>query len=227
MALNAKSAGQWSAANGQRLAVSCWPLTIRRLRLGLTADHLTTDTGGSTCRVPHFSSGRSIACVVLLGSAGTHRPSIPRLLKIQQAKLARQEDAQRENQDAIKKLKLSISQKELTLKTTTAQIEKYKKGLETASHAKEMQAFKSQIATSQEKCKTLEDETLAEMTEVEERTAKLPELEGLVRQARAEYALFEKAQAEKNADRVAQLRHSARRAQGGRKRRSRDGALAV
>jgi uncharacterized protein len=132
----------------------------------------------------------------------------PRLLKIQQAKVARQEEAQRDNQEAIKKLKVSIAQKELTLKTSNGQIAKYQKGMETASHAKEMEAFKHQIATTQAQCKQTEEEIFAEMTEMEERSARLPELEQAVRQVREEYATFEKAQAEKHADRVLQLQQT-------------------
>jgi uncharacterized protein len=129
----------------------------------------------------------------------------PHLVKVQQAKLARQEQAQHDNQDAIKKLKVGILEKELNLKTTNGQIAKYQKGMDTASNMKEIDAFRSQVATAQAKVKELEDAILAEMTEVEERTIKLPELEQAVQTARAEYAQFEKKQAEKHAEHLLEL----------------------
>jgi uncharacterized protein len=132
----------------------------------------------------------------------------PRLLKIQQAKVARQEEIQRDNLEAIKKLKVSIGQKELNLKTNNGLIAKYQKGMDTASSMKEMDAFRSQTATAQAKCKEIEDEILTEMNEIEERTARLPELDQAVRQAHEEYARFEKAQGEKHADHVVQLQQA-------------------
>lgn len=132
----------------------------------------------------------------------------PRLLKIQQAKVARQEDAQRDNQEAIKKLKLSIGDKELSLKTANGQIAKYLKAMDTASNMKEMEALRSQMATAQGKVKELEEAILTEMGEIDERTAKLPGMEKAVRQAREEYAKFEKAQGEKHADHQLQLKQT-------------------
>ena len=120
----------------------------------------------------------------------------------------RQEDAQRDNQDAIKKLKLSIGEKELGLKTANGQIAKYVKAMDTASNMKEMEALRTQVATVQAKVKELEDAVLADMAEIDERTTKLPELEKAVRQAREEYAKFEKGQSEKHADHQVQLKQT-------------------
>jgi predicted nucleic acid-binding Zn-ribbon protein len=129
----------------------------------------------------------------------------PRQVKAQQARVARQEEAQRENLDAIKHLKVSTHAKETQLKGTHTQIARYKGQMDTASSTKEMDALKHQIATAEAAGLKLEDEILAEMAEAEERTARVPELEKAVQQVREEYARFEKAQNDKLADWKTQL----------------------
>jgi predicted nucleic acid-binding Zn-ribbon protein len=123
----------------------------------------------------------------------------PRLLKAQQAKVARHETLLRDEQEAIKKLKVATHEKEVSLKTTHSQIAKYQKQLSEAASKKEYDALQNEIAVAAERTRQLEDEILAAITESEERTAKLPEIEKGVRQAKEEAAAFEKGTAERNA----------------------------
>jgi predicted nucleic acid-binding Zn-ribbon protein len=123
----------------------------------------------------------------------------PRQLKAQQAKIARFETALREEQDAIKKLKVGTHEKEVSLKTTHGQIAKYQKQLSEAASKKEYDALQNEIAVANERTRQLEDEILAALTESEERTAKLPEMEKGVKQIKEEAVAFEKGTAERNA----------------------------
>jgi predicted nucleic acid-binding Zn-ribbon protein len=129
----------------------------------------------------------------------------PRQLKAQHAKVARQETLLHEEQDLIKKLKVATHEKEVSLKTAHSQIAKYQKQLSEAAAKKEYDALQNEIAVAQERTRQLEDEILTAITESEERTARVPELEKAVRQAKDEAAAFEKGTAERNADLSARL----------------------
>ena len=104
--------------------------------------------------------------------------------KAQKAKVTRQEDAARDNQEAIKKLKMAVHEKEVTLKTTHGQIGKHQKQLNEAGSKKEYDALQAEIAAAREKSATLEEEILAAMSETEERTAKIAELDKTAQTAR-------------------------------------------
>jgi len=124
----------------------------------------------------------------------------PRLIQAHRTRLNQREQAQHENLEAIKKLQVSIRQRETTLKATHGQVLKYEKQMETSSATKEIEAFKHQISNSLAICTKLEDEILAEMTEVEERQAKMPEFDKAVSQAREEFSVFEKVEDKKFAE---------------------------
>lgn len=115
----------------------------------------------------------------------------PRLLQQQQAKLKRAETAVQENHDAIKQLKVSAHDKEVSLKAAHQQIAKYEKQRETAASKKELDAFEHEIAHNRQECGKLEEEIFAILTEIEERTAKGPELDKAMAQCKQELAGFE------------------------------------
>jgi predicted nucleic acid-binding Zn-ribbon protein len=117
---------------------------------------------------------------------------LPRLLKGQLAKVARQEDTSREAQDTIKHLKVKVHGDEVLLKQAQQQIAKHEKQLNEAGSKKEYDALKAEITAERKKCQELEDEILNGMMEIEERTARLPEAEKAVAQAKAEAAEYEK-----------------------------------
>jgi len=117
---------------------------------------------------------------------------IPQLTKLQQAKVARQEDALREAQETLKRLKVSSHEKELQLKTNLQQITKHEDQLNKAGSKKEYDALKVEISSDRKKSQELEDQILEIMGQIEERTAQIPEAEKNVKQAKAEFAEFEK-----------------------------------
>jgi predicted nucleic acid-binding Zn-ribbon protein len=115
----------------------------------------------------------------------------PRQLKAHQTRVAREEEALREAQDGIKHLKVTTHEKEVTLKTTRQQIQKYEKQREEAGSKKEYDTFQAEIAAAQGKVRKLEDEILEVMVETEEQTGRLPEREQALQQARADLTRFE------------------------------------
>ena len=129
----------------------------------------------------------------------------PRLLLGQKAKLKRQEDAAHDNQEAIKKLKVDMREKEVTLKTTHAAIAKHQAQLNAAASKKEYDALQSEIAADRVKCATLEEESLAALSETEERAAKTVELEEAVKGAKEEFVRYEKESAERLASQKKQF----------------------
>jgi predicted nucleic acid-binding Zn-ribbon protein len=116
----------------------------------------------------------------------------PQQLKAQQAKVARQEEALTANAEAIKRLKVTLHEKEVTLKTTHAQIAKHQQQLNQAGSKKEYDALQTEIAAARAKCTQLEEESLAAMGESEERTAKIPELDKAAKAAKEAFAQYEK-----------------------------------
>ena len=61
----------------------------------------------------------------------------PRLLKAQQTKISRQEDAVREAHESLKRLKVTSHEREGELKTTLQQISKHEKQLNEAGSKKD------------------------------------------------------------------------------------------
>ncbi len=116
----------------------------------------------------------------------------PKQILVQKAKLGRQEDAARENQEAIKKLKVAVHEKDVTLKTTHGQIAKHQAQLNAAASKKEYDALQTEIAGDRAKCATLEEESLTALAESEDRTAKVAELDQAAKLAKEELARFEK-----------------------------------
>ena len=129
----------------------------------------------------------------------------PRQLKAQKAKVARQEEMQRDAQELLKKIKVSVHEKEVTIKTTHAQLTKHTGQLNAAASKKEYDALKVEITAEKAKFAQLEDEILAAMADIEERTAQLPELEKSVQTAREEFKKFEAGAGERHTALVQQL----------------------
>jgi predicted nucleic acid-binding Zn-ribbon protein len=115
----------------------------------------------------------------------------PLQLKAHQARVTREEEALREAQDGIKHLKVTTHEKEVTLKTVRQQIQKYEKQREEAGSKKEYDTFQAEITAAQAKVRKLEDEILETMVETEEQTARLPERDKALQQAKADLARFE------------------------------------
>jgi uncharacterized protein len=121
----------------------------------------------------------------------------PRQTKAQHAKVARQEETLQQAHEALKKLKVTMHEKEVSLKATQQQIAKYEKQLNEAASKKEYDALKTEIAAARQKVRQLEDEILDAMGESEERTARLPEEEKALRQAKEEVLQYERDSAQR------------------------------
>ena len=112
----------------------------------------------------------------------------PRTLKTQQARVGKHEDLLREGHELLKRLKVGMHEKEVSLKTKNQQIAKHQKQLNEATSKKEYDALQAEISADKRACQRLEDEILDLMAEGETRTAQLPELERAVQRAKEEAA---------------------------------------
>lgn len=115
----------------------------------------------------------------------------PRVLKIQQQKLADEERIHKEAHDTVKRLKIEHKEDEVTLRQTEQLIEKYQAQLNTAGSKKEFDAKQIEIANATTKKGELEDKILNTITEIEERTAKLPEDDRRWADAQKEFAQYQ------------------------------------
>ncbi len=130
---------------------------------------------------------------------------IPRQLKVHQTRLAKQEQALAQTRDAIKHLKVTASEKEKAFKSKHEAIERFQRQLNEAASKKEFDALQLEIAHTKTECAKLEDEILTAISESEETTARIPEMEKAVKQTREELAKFEAQTSPRKADLEAQL----------------------
>ncbi|MFL5244454.1 MAG: zinc ribbon domain-containing protein [Gemmataceae bacterium] len=116
---------------------------------------------------------------------------VPRQLKAQQARVARQEELLKQAQDELKHLKVATHEKETSLKTTHTLIAKHLKQQNEAGGKKEYDALQAEITAEKQNVQRLENEILDNLGEMEEKTIKIPELEKNVKQAKADFTTFE------------------------------------
>jgi predicted nucleic acid-binding Zn-ribbon protein len=135
---------------------------------------------------------------------------LPQRLKIEQAKVTRQEDALREGQETIKRLKVTTLEKESNLRTKNQQIAKHEKQLNEATSKKEYDVLRDEIIAEKKSCRDLEDEILEVMEETETWTNKLPELEAAIQRAKEELARFEEGARARHASLAEQLAQAIR-----------------
>jgi uncharacterized protein len=115
----------------------------------------------------------------------------PRVMKAQQAKLAAEEQAYKDAYDKIKQLKLKLKDDEGSLKQLETHLGKlFTRSMEVTT-MKEMDATRAETATANAKKGELEDAILAGMTEIEERTADLPNVEARWANAQKEFAQYQ------------------------------------
>jgi uncharacterized protein len=115
----------------------------------------------------------------------------PRQLRAQAAKVAAQENALKEGQEALKMLKVSAHEKESQVKGVQQTIAKHEKQKNEATSKKEYDAFNVEIASEKKKISELEDEILEALTKIDEQAARIPEFDKALQQARKAYADFE------------------------------------
>jgi predicted nucleic acid-binding Zn-ribbon protein len=132
----------------------------------------------------------------------------PRTLKTQQGRVARQEEILRQSQDGLKHLKVSIHEKEVTLRTTLQQITKHEKQQNEAAGKKEYDALQHEIDAAKKKMQQLEDDILDAMGKSEDEAARLPELEKTLKEVREEVAQFERDSGARQASYAEQLKEA-------------------
>ncbi len=138
----------------------------------------------------------------------------PRVLKIQQNRLAQEEQEYKDHFEAIKKLKLKQRDDEGTLKQTETRLTKLQEQLVGISVQKEYDAKQSEIRQAQEKKEALEDSILTTMGEIEEKTTAIPAVEKKWTEAQAEFQQFQQEASERlerlKADQAESQAHLAR-----------------
>lgn len=115
----------------------------------------------------------------------------PRFLQSQQAKVKYAETELKDAQDHLKRLKVTVHEKEVSLKSTHAQIGKYEKQLNEVGSKKEYEALQAEIGHCRATCSTLEDEILLAMSEIEEKSPEIPKLEAALKEAQTQTANFD------------------------------------
>lgn len=115
----------------------------------------------------------------------------PRVLRAEQTKLAEADAAHKDAYEAIKKLKLKLKDDEGALKTVEAHLGKlYTRSMEVTT-MKEMDATKHETETANGKKSMLEDAVLSGMSEIEERTNDLPNVEKRWAEAQQEFKQYQ------------------------------------
>jgi predicted nucleic acid-binding Zn-ribbon protein len=132
----------------------------------------------------------------------------PRLLKGQQGRVGRQEEMLRQAQEDLKRLKVTIHEKEVSLRTALQQVTKYEKQQNEAGSKKEYDAFQHEIDGARKKVAQLEDEILDAMGQSEEDATKIPELEKALKQVREEVAQYERDSGSRQAGYAEQLQQA-------------------
>ena len=125
----------------------------------------------------------------------------PRVLKIQEQKLAQAKQAHAAAYEHIQKLKLKIRDDEGTLKVVNGQLAKFEKQLNDAASPKEYEGKQSEIRQAKEKIAALEEAILTGMEELEQKTADLPNVEKTWAVAQAEFEEY-KAEAKERLERL-------------------------
>jgi predicted nucleic acid-binding Zn-ribbon protein len=121
----------------------------------------------------------------------------PRVLKAHQAKLAAQEKALAGAKDDLKKRKAGILTGEAQIKSLNQTLARHERQLNDLTTPRDVEAKQHDIANTKKLIGDTEDELLTAMTDVDERVARMPELEAAVAKAKADFVAFEKDSAER------------------------------
>src|SRR4051812_5888020 len=132
----------------------------------------------------------------------------PRVLKAHQTKLAAQEKALADARDALKHRKADVLTGESQIKSLTQSLARHEKQLDTLTDPRQIEAKEHDIANTRESIARQEDELLTAMSDVDDRAAKVPDLEAALAKAKADFASY---QAEA-AERLARLKGEASKA---------------
>ena len=117
----------------------------------------------------------------------------PRVLKAHQTKLAGLETALADGKEAMKKAKANILTLEANIKSTTHAIAKHEKQLDGLTAPREIAAKETDIKTAKAQIAQHEEELMAAMTDADDRTARIPDLEAALAKGKLDFAAYEKA----------------------------------
>lgn len=118
----------------------------------------------------------------------------PRAVKAHQNRVALQEQAVVQAQDALKQVKMHIHEKEVSIKATQQQIEKYKKQRDDVKSRKEYDTLNVEITHSEAHIRKIEDEILELMALGETKAAEIPQAEQALAKVKADLARAEQDQ---------------------------------
>ena len=121
----------------------------------------------------------------------------PRVLKAHQTKLATQEKALADARDALKHRKADVLTGEATIKSLNQSLAKHQKQLDTLTDPRQIEAKEHDIANTRELIAKTEDDLLTAMTDVDERTGRIPDLEAALTKAKADFTAYETEAAER------------------------------
>ena len=121
----------------------------------------------------------------------------PRVLKAHQNKLAAHEKTLADARDALKHRKADVLTGESQIKSLSQGLARHEKQLDTLTDPRQIEAKEHDIAHTKESIAKQEDDLLNAMTDVDERTAKVPEFEAAVAKAKADFAVYEREAAER------------------------------
>ncbi len=107
----------------------------------------------------------------------------PRRLRGQRAKCEQQQKTLQDAIDEIKRLKVTIHDKEVTLKATQQNLKKHRQQLNAAGSKKEYDALEREVDAETRTISRLEDEILMSMGTLEDKQKQIPTLEQAVKQA--------------------------------------------
>lgn len=130
---------------------------------------------------------------------------IPRQIKAQKTRIERMEKEFKDFQDHLKKLKVTIHEKEVSFKELNTRVAKLQKQQNEASDNKAYDALKIEITNTNAEIAKVEDEIFLSITEQEEKTAALPEQEKQLKAAKAEAATIEKTSTDRKSELEAQF----------------------
>lgn len=115
----------------------------------------------------------------------------PRILKAHETKLARQEQALIDSRAELTRLRLRTQEQELSLKATEDQIRKWDEQLRQSMDAREYSALLTELGAGRDRVSKLEESILADLAEIDTRTAADPEAEFALEQAREQFAEYQ------------------------------------
>jgi predicted CXXCH cytochrome family protein len=114
----------------------------------------------------------------------------PVQLKARQNFAAKQAKLLQDGREHLKKLKVTVHEKETDLKAAHEQLVKYKRQLNTVTDQKQFDALKHEIADTEARCSKLEEEILLGLGEVDEQSAAVPALEAGAAKADSDLKAF-------------------------------------